>query len=62
VKHELKSHEWEPIEESKGTWGYHMYKCKNCDETTHIGLDIDYEAKECTGKPKAAKAAKAARE
>lgn len=43
----LKPHEWEPIKESKGVYGYHQYKCKNCPKTTHIGLDIDYAAPLC---------------
>lgn len=46
----MKPHEWVPVEESKGVYGYHMYKCRNCGKDTHIGLDIDYEAPECTGK------------
>lgn len=45
----LRKHKWEPIKESKGRYGYHMYKCSNCGKDTHIGLDIDYEAKECPG-------------
>ncbi len=50
----LKSHVWEPVESSKGVWGYHRYACKNCGKETHIGLDIDYEVKECASKrPKA---------
>jgi hypothetical protein len=51
----MKKHRWEPIEESKGFWGYHMYKCNVCGKNTHIGLDIDYEALECPGKPKKVK-------
>ena len=46
---ELKPHKWDPIKESKGVYGYHEYICLNCDKTTHIGLDIDYEAPECPG-------------
>lgn len=46
----LRPHEWAPIKESKGTWGYHRYRCVNCEKETHIGLDVDYEAKECLGK------------
>jgi hypothetical protein len=34
---------WEPLESSKGFWGYHIYKCQVCGKETHIGLDIDYE-------------------
>lgn len=48
----MKPHKWEPIKESKGFWGYHMYKCKKCGKDTHIGLDIDYGAPECPGTPK----------
>ncbi len=48
----LKPHDWQPIKESWGTWGYHRYKCRHCKKETHIGLDIDYEAKECACKKK----------
>lgn len=51
-KIKLKKHNWTPVEESKGTWGYHRYVCKHCKKETHIGLDIDYEAVECKGKNK----------
>jgi hypothetical protein len=49
-KKTLRSHEWKPIETSRGVWGYHEFVCKNCGKTTHIGLDIDYGARECPGK------------
>lgn len=48
----LGRHKWVPILESKGAWGYHRHKCLNCGADTHIGLDIDYDAPECKGKPK----------
>jgi DNA-directed RNA polymerase subunit RPC12/RpoP len=48
----MKPHKWEPVKSSRGTWGYHVYKCAACGADTHIGLDIDYEAKVCKGKPK----------
>ena len=41
-------HIWDPIKESKGAYGIHMYRCVACDKETHIGLDIDYEAEECS--------------
>lgn len=46
----LSKHDWEPLKESKGVWGYHVYRCKRCGEETHIGLDRDYEALECPKK------------
>lgn len=41
-------HVWVPVESSKGFWGYHQFDCSMCGERTHIGLDIDYEAADCS--------------
>lgn len=55
MRKRLKSHNWKPIESSKGFWGYHMYECTECGEDTHIGLDIDYSAPLCIGKKRSTK-------
>lgn len=48
----MKKHAWGPDKTSLGFWGYHKYICKNCGKSTHIGLDIDYDALECATKAK----------
>ncbi len=53
----MKPHEWEAIEESKGVYGYHEFRCRNCGEITHIGMDRDYEAPVCEEKNAFKKAA-----